>query len=41
MQTLKKQEWTEPSWRINVYNAKCSVAPRLEHGYATEYTYFK
>ena len=41
METLKKQEWTEFSWRTNVYNANFSVETRLEHGFAIEYTYFQ
>ena len=31
MQTLEKQEWTEFSWRNNVYNANINVEARLEH----------
>jgi len=38
MQTLKKQEWTEFLWRNNVYNDKISVEPRLEHGFAIDYS---
>ena len=34
MQTLKKQEWTEFSWRNNVYNVKFSVERRLEYRFA-------
>ena len=41
MQTLKKQEWTEFSWRNMVYNATFSVETCLEHGFAMEYTYFQ
>ena len=41
LQTLKKQEYTEPSWRHTVYNAKFSVKTRLEHGFAIEFTYFQ
>ena len=41
MQTLRKQEWTEVSWRNNGYNAKFSVETRLEHGFAVEYNYFQ
>ena len=41
MQTLKKQEWTEFSWRYNIYNAKFSVETRLEHDFAIAYTYFQ
>ena len=41
MQTLKKQELTEVSWRNNNCNAKFSVETRLEHGFAIEYTYFQ
>ena len=40
MQTLKK-DWTEFSRRNNGYNAKFNVKPRLEHGFAREYTYFQ
>ena len=36
MQTLKKIDWTEFSWRINVYNAKFKVKPCLEHAYPIE-----
>ena len=39
-QTLTLQDWTECSWRNNVYNAKYSVKERLEDGIAIEYTYF-
>ena len=31
MQTLKTQDWTEVSWRNNVYNAKFSVQTCLSH----------
>ena len=41
MQTLKKQEETEDSFRSNVYNAKFSLKTRLEHGFAIDYTYFQ
>ena len=41
MHTLQKKEWTEFSWRHNVYNAKFSVESRLEHGFAIEYTCFQ
>ena len=41
MQTLKKHEETDDSWRNNVYNAKFSVETRLEHGFAIEYKYFQ
>ena len=41
MQPLKKQEWTEVSWRNNGYNAKVSVEPRLDHVFAIEYKYFQ
>ena len=41
MQTLKTQDWTELSWRNNVYNAKVNIRTRLEHGFAIEYTYFQ
>ena len=39
--TLKTQDWTEVSWRNNVYNAKFSVQPCLEHAYPIEGTYFQ
>ena len=38
MQTLRKQDWTEFSWRHNVYNTKFRLKARLEHGFALEYT---
>ena len=41
IQTLRKQEWTEDSWRNRVYNAKLSVETRVEHGLAIEYMYFQ
>ena len=41
MQTLNKKDWTDCSWRNNVYNAKFSVKTRIEHGIAIEYTYFQ
>ena len=41
MQALKKQEWTEMSWRNNDYNAKFNVETRLEHGFAVKCTYFQ
>ena len=34
MQTLRKHDWTEFSWRNNVYKAKFSVKPRLEYRFA-------
>ena len=37
----EKQDWTELSWRNNVYNAKVNIRTRLEHGFAIEYTYFQ
>ena len=40
MQTLKKQDWTEVSWRHNVDNAKFTLKTRLENGFGIEYTYF-
>ena len=40
MQTLKKQDWTELSWRNNVYNAKVNIGTHVEHGFAIEYGYF-
>ena len=39
MQTLRKQDWTEFSWRDKVYNAKFSLEIRLDHGFAMEYTH--
>ena len=33
-----QQDWTEVSWRHNVYNANFSLKARLEHGFAIEYT---
>ena len=41
MQTLKKEEWTEISWRSNVCNAKFSVDTRLEHGFPIDKAYLK
>ena len=41
MQTLKKIDWTEVSWRDNVYNAKFNVKTCLEHAYPIEGTYFQ
>ena len=41
MQTLKKQHWTEVSWRNNVYNIKFSVKTRLDHAYLTADIAFK
>ena len=38
MQTLEQEEWTEFSWRNNVYNVKFSVETRLEHGFPKECT---
>ena len=40
MQTLKKQDWTELSWRNKVYNAKVNIGTHVEHGFAIEYGYF-
>ena len=40
MQTVKKQDWTEFSWRNNVDNAKFTLKSRLENGFGIEYTYF-
>ena len=37
MQTLKKQDFIEFSWRNSVYNAKFSVETSLEHGFAIEF----
>ena len=36
MQTLKKQDWTEVSWRKNVYSVKFSANTRLQHAYPIE-----
>ena len=33
MQTLKKQDWTEFSWRNNVNDAKLNVIIRLDNAY--------
>ena len=33
MQTLKKQDWTEFSWRNNVNDAKFNVIIRLDNAY--------
>ena len=41
MQTLKKQDWIEVSWRNNVYNAKFSVKTRLDNDFPIERTYFQ
>ena len=41
MQTLKKQHWTEVSWRNNVYNIKFSVKTSLDHAYPTADKAFK
>ena len=41
MQILNIQEWTELSWRNNVYNSKFSVPTCLEHGFTIEYTYLQ
>ena len=38
-QILTKHEWTEFSWRNNVYNAKYNVEKRLEHVFHVDYTY--
>ena len=38
MKTLTKQEWTEFSWRNNVYNDKFSLESRLEHGFTIDYS---
>ena len=40
MQTVKKQDWTEVSWRNNVDSAKFTLKTRLENGFGIEYTYF-
>ena len=40
MQTLKKKEWTEVSWRNNVHNVKFTLKTRLENSVGIEYTYF-
>ena len=36
----EKKDWTEFSWRDNVYNAKFNVKTCLEHAYPIEGTYF-
>ena len=36
MQTLKKQDFTEVSWRNNVYIAKLSVQTRLDNAVPIE-----
>ena len=41
MQTLKKQEWAEFSWRHTVCNVKHGVETRLEYSLAIEYMYFQ
>ena len=41
IQTLKKQNWIEFSWRTTVYIAKFNVKPRLEHEFPIEWTYFQ
>ena len=41
MQTLKKKEWTEFSWKHTGDNAKFSLETRLELGFAIEYPYFQ
>ena len=41
MQTLKKQDWTEFSWRHIVDNANFTLKTRLEHGFAIVHTYFQ
>ena len=41
MQTLKRQEWTEFSWRNNGYSATINAKTRLEHGFAKEYNSLK
>ena len=41
MQTLTRQDWTQPSLRNNVYNAKVNKGTHLDHGVAIEYTYFQ
>ena len=38
MQTLRKQDWAEFSWRQNVYNAKFRVETSLEHGFPIDNT---
>ena len=38
MQPLTIQDWTECSWRNNVYNAKFYVKTCVEIGIAIEYT---
>ena len=39
MQTLKKQDWTEVSWRNNGYTTKFSVETRLKHAFPIESTH--
>ena len=41
MQTQKKQEFTEVSWRNNMYNTKFGVETRLEQRLPIEYTNFQ
>ena len=38
--TMKNHERMELSWANNVYYTELSVESRLEHGFATENTYF-
>ena len=38
IQTLKTQNWTEVSWRNNVYNANVNVKIRLDYCVSIEYT---
>ena len=41
MQILKNQNWTEFSWRNNVYTIKVNEKTRLDYCFAMEYTYFQ
>ena len=36
----EKKNWSELSWRDNVYNAKFNVNMRLDNAYPIEWTYF-
>ena len=41
IQTLKTQNWTEVSWRNNVYYAKFIEKTRLDNDFPIERTYFQ
>ena len=41
MQPLKKQVWTEVSWRNNVCTAKFSIKTRLDYDFPIEYMHFQ